>query len=118
MTNIQRYSIIGAGHGGRAMAAHLALMGCDVALYNRTPEHIDGIKARKGIDLESGEGGPHGFARLALVTADMEKAVQHAQVLDGCSAVLGPWRHRGQDGPFPPGWTDRHFAPGPDLRGD
>jgi opine dehydrogenase len=81
MTNIQRYSIIGAGHGGRAMAAHLALMGCDVALYNRTPEHIDGIKARKGIDLESGEGGPHGFARLALVTADMEKAVHYAQVL-------------------------------------
>ena len=79
MTKIQRYSVIGAGHGGRAMAAHLALMGFDVALYNRTPEHIEGIKARKGIDLEGGEGGPHGFAELALVTSDMQEAVQHAE---------------------------------------
>jgi opine dehydrogenase len=63
------------------MAAHLALMGCEVALYNRTPEHIDGIKARMGIDLESGDGGPHGFARLAMVTSDMQEAVQHADVL-------------------------------------
>ena len=81
MTKVQRYSIIGAGHGGRAMAAHLALMGFDVALYNRTPEHIAGIKARKGIDLEGGEGGPHGFGKLALVTSDMKAAVRHAEVL-------------------------------------
>ena len=81
MTNYERYSVIGAGHGGRAMAAHLALMGCEVALYNRTPEHIDGIKARMGIDLDSGDGGPHGFGRLALVTSDMEAAVRHADVL-------------------------------------
>jgi opine dehydrogenase len=81
MTKIQRYTVIGAGHGGRAMAAHLALMGFDVALYNRTPEHIAGIKARKGIDLESAEGGPHGFARLALVTSEMKAAVRHADIL-------------------------------------
>ena len=81
MARIQRYSVIGAGHGGRAMAAHLALMGFDVALYNRTPQHIEGIKARKGIDLESAEGGPHGFARFALVTSEMKAAVRHADVL-------------------------------------
>ncbi len=81
MTTIQRYSVIGAGHGGRAMAAHLALMGFDVALYNRTPDHVQGIIARKGIDLEGGEGGPHGFAELALVTSDMKEAVQHADML-------------------------------------
>ena len=33
-----RYVVIGAGHGGKAMAAHLALMGFPVTLYNRTPE--------------------------------------------------------------------------------
>lgn len=81
MTKVQRYSVIGAGHGGRAMAAHLALMGFDVALYNRTREHIQGILAREGIDLESGEGGPHGFAHLALVTSDIKEATQHADVL-------------------------------------
>jgi opine dehydrogenase len=81
MTKKQRYSVFGAGHGGRAMAAHLALMGFEVALYNRTPDHIGGIRARKGIDLEAGEGGPHGFAELALVTSDIEETVRHANVL-------------------------------------
>ncbi len=76
-----RYAIIGAGHGGRAMAAHLALMGFKTALYNRTPEHIQGIKARQGLDLEGGEGGPHGFAALSLVTSNLEDAVASARVI-------------------------------------
>lgn len=114
MTDIQRYSVIGAGHGGRAMAAHLALMGFEVALYNRTPEHIHGIVARKGIDLESGEGGPHGFARLALVTADMKEAVQHADVLmvvvpssahAGIAASMAPYLKDGQVIVLHPGRT-------------
>ncbi len=58
------YTVIGAGHGGKAMAAHLALMGYPVTLYNRTPENIKTIKARKGIELESFPDGPHGFAKL------------------------------------------------------
>ena len=39
------YTVIGAGHGGKAMAAHLALMGFQVTLYNRNPEHIAALKA-------------------------------------------------------------------------
>ena len=81
MKKIQRYSVLGAGHGGRAMAAHLALMGFDVALYNRTPDHIEGIKARMGVDLEGGERGPDGFAELALVTSYMKEAVEHGEML-------------------------------------
>lgn len=81
MKKTQRYSVFGAGHGGRAMAAHLSLMGFDIALYNRTLDHIEGIKARMGIDLEGGESGPHGFAKLTLVTSDIGAAVQYADVL-------------------------------------
>ncbi len=81
MKKIQRYTVIGAGHGGRAMAAHLALMGFDVTLYNRNPDHTEGIRARKGIDLESGEGGPHGFAELSLVTSDLKEAAQKAEMI-------------------------------------
>ena len=58
-----RYTVIGAGHGGKAMAAHLALMGFRVTLYNRTPERVAAIKARRGLDLDSYDDGPHGFAQ-------------------------------------------------------
>ncbi len=81
MTAPENYTVIGAGHGGKAMAAHLALMGLRVTLYNRTFDHIAALKARGGIDLESAEGGPHGFARLALITSDMAEALQEAQMI-------------------------------------
>jgi opine dehydrogenase len=63
------------------MAAHLALMGFRVTLFNRTFDHITALKARGGIDLESSEGGPHGFAKLALVTSDIAEAVQGAHLI-------------------------------------
>ncbi|MCX7855184.1 MAG: NAD/NADP octopine/nopaline dehydrogenase family protein [Anaerolineae bacterium] len=75
------YTIIGAGHGGKAMAAHLALMGFPVTLYNRTLGNIAAIKARGGIELESFEGGPRGFARLASATADMAEALAEADIV-------------------------------------
>ncbi len=76
-----RYTVIGAGHGGKAMAAHLSLMGFPVTLYNRTPENISAIRARGGIDLESFEGGPRGFAQLQMVTSDMREALAQAEVV-------------------------------------
>jgi opine dehydrogenase len=81
MNTPENYTVIGAGHGGKAMAAHLALMGFRVTLYNRTFDHIAALKARGGIDLESAEGGPHGFAKLGLVTSDLGEALQEAQMI-------------------------------------
>jgi opine dehydrogenase len=81
MSKDTRYTVIGAGHGGKAMAAHLALMGFPVTLYNRTPDNVAAIKARSAIQLTSYEGGPHGFAELALVTSDMAEALQEAQII-------------------------------------
>ena len=75
-----RYTVIGAGHGGKAMAAHLALMGFEVTLYNRTPDNVAVIKARKGIELESSEDAAHGFGQLALITSDMREALATADV--------------------------------------
>ena len=77
----EKYTVIGAGHGGKAMAAHLALMGANVALWNRTFEHISVIKKRGGIELESAQEGPHGFGKLDLVTSDMAEAIAHAQII-------------------------------------
>ena len=75
------FAVVGAGHGGKAMAAHLALMGFSVNLYNRTPEHIEVIKKRGGIELESTEGGPHGFGELALVTSNIGEAIKKVEVI-------------------------------------
>jgi opine dehydrogenase len=76
-----RFTVIGAGHGGKGMAAHLALMGFPITLYNRTPENIAAIKARGGIELKSFEGGPHGFGRLVDATSDIGTALQAADVI-------------------------------------
>lgn len=81
MTEATRYTVIGAGNGGKAMAAHLALIGAEVSLWNRTFLHIDMINRRGGIDLESYDGGPRGFGPLRRVTADMGEAVTGADVI-------------------------------------
>lgn len=77
----KNFTVIGAGHGGKAMAAHLALMGFSVTLYNRTPERVEIIKKRGGIELDSSdEGGPRGFGKLACVTSDMGEALKQSDV--------------------------------------
>jgi opine dehydrogenase len=77
----ENYTVIGAGHGGKAMAAHLALKGVKVTLYNRTPDHVAYIKIRGGIELEVADDGPHGFAKLILVTSELKEALQNAEVI-------------------------------------
>lgn len=81
MSNSTHYTVIGAGHGGKAMTAHLALMGFPLTLYNRTPDNVAAIKARSAIQLNSYEGGPHGLAELALVTSDMAEALESAEII-------------------------------------
>jgi len=76
-----RYTVIGAGHGGKAMAGHLALMGFRVTLYNRTATNVSAIKGRGGIEVESYDGGPRGFGRLALVTSDIAEALAEADIV-------------------------------------
>lgn len=76
-----KYTVIGAGHGGKAMAAHLALLGFPVTLYNRTFDHIEVIKKRGGIELESSEVGIHGFGKLKRVTSDLAEALLEAEMI-------------------------------------
>ena len=51
MKNKSKFAVLGAGHGGRAIAAYLAAIGHDVTLFNRTPENIQTIKQTGGIFL-------------------------------------------------------------------
>jgi opine dehydrogenase len=81
MNTPENYTVIGAGHGGKAMAAHLALMGLNVCLYNRTFDHISIIRQRGGIELESPEGTLRGFGKIRLTTSDLSEALADAQVV-------------------------------------
>jgi opine dehydrogenase len=81
MTYPTRYTVVGAGHGGKAMAAHLALMGKEVTLYNRTFAHIEVIAKRRGVELESYPGGPQGFGAIKKATSDIKEALHNAQVV-------------------------------------
>ncbi|MGD2252277.1 MAG: NAD/NADP octopine/nopaline dehydrogenase family protein [Anaerolineales bacterium] len=77
----RRFAVIGAGNGGRAMAAHLALMGQKVMLYNRTPSKIEVIKQMGGVRLRSFEGGPNGFGKLELVSSDYSEVIPKADLI-------------------------------------
>ncbi len=81
MTKKTRFTVIGAGHGGRAMAAHLGLMGFPTVLYNRSIDHISAIKELGGIDLDSVSNELRGFGRLEKVTSDIADAIENADMI-------------------------------------
>jgi len=81
MAHKTRYTVIGAGHGGKTMAAHLALMGFPTTLYNRTADHIYAIKELGGIELDNPEGDLHGFGRLERVTSNLEEGMEKAEMI-------------------------------------
>jgi opine dehydrogenase len=72
------FCILGAGHGGMAMAAHLAITGCKVNLFNRTLARIEPIRARGGIDVD---GEVTGFAAINLVSSDPAEALDNCDIL-------------------------------------
>ncbi|HHX09535.1 MAG TPA: NAD(P)-binding domain-containing protein, partial [Chloroflexi bacterium] len=80
MEKFQNVTVIGAGNGGKAMAADLALKGKSVTLYNRTWEHISVIAERGGIELEQ-PGQIFGFGHLAKVTDHMEEALKDSKLI-------------------------------------
>jgi opine dehydrogenase len=75
-----RFTVIGAGHGGKAMAADLAVRGFTVNLYNRTPARINEIALRRELELEY-EDSTHSLGRLAVVTSDVAEALEGANVV-------------------------------------
>ncbi len=74
------FAVLGAGHGGKAMAADLAVRGFEVRLFNRTFERVEPIKMRGGIELET-ERGERYFGAIDMVTSDMSEALAGADVV-------------------------------------
>ncbi len=74
------FTVIGAGHGGKAMAADLAARDFTVNLFNRTAQRINEIALRGEIELER-EDGTRLLARMAIVTSDIAEALDEADVV-------------------------------------
>ncbi len=80
MDKTKNITVIGAGHGGKAMAAEMASRGFSVTLYNRSPERLDVIAMRGGVELRTEEG-REVFATLRAATSDPEAAVKDADLI-------------------------------------
>lgn len=87
-SNLPNFCVLGAGHGGQALAGHLALLGFNVSLYNRTFARIKPIAALGGINVE---GEVKGFAKLSLVTSDIKEAIEGREIL---MVVVPAYAHR------------------------
>ena len=80
-----RIAVVGAGACGFMTAAHSALKGHDVALYEfpEFSESITEVKKLGGINLEicEGNGLPSGFAKINTITSDIAVALEGAEIV-------------------------------------
>ncbi|MBK8137078.1 MAG: NAD/NADP octopine/nopaline dehydrogenase family protein [Chloroflexi bacterium] len=79
MDNLQ-ITVIGAGHGGKAMAAELASRGFAVNLYNRSYQNIEIIAERGGIELTFEDDDPV-FGPLRCVTSSISEALEGSKLI-------------------------------------
>lgn len=73
-----KFAVLGAGHGGMAMAGHLAMMGFPVNIYSRSEERLWGIKSTGRIVLE---GEVEGAGELNIVTNDIQEAIKNVDLI-------------------------------------
>ena len=95
-------AVIGAGLGGCALVASMALTGYRMRLHDVAEARLKDIRARGGIDVE---GLVKGFAKLELVTPELAPAVDGADIIIVCTGSnqhaevarsLGPLLKNGQ----------------------
>jgi opine dehydrogenase len=109
--DLPRVCVAGAGSGGHAMAAHLALKGCKVSMFNRSEERLTTIKMLGGVQVY---GEVNGFAKIDTITTDPEEAVANADLImivvpatghQNMARLLGPHLRDGQIVILNPGRT-------------
>ncbi len=92
----ENVAVLGAGHGGMAMAAHLALMGHKVNLFNRGEERLWGVRSSGAIEIT---GEVEGFGELNMATTSMEEAIRGVDLI---MVVVPAFGHR---------WMAEQMAP-------
>ena len=81
MSAEKKFAVIGAGHGGKSMAAHLALMGNSVNIFNRSSQNISMISSRGGIMLESFDSPSPRMSNLNKITSDIKIAIAGVDII-------------------------------------
>jgi len=94
--NLFPVAVLGAGHGGLAMAGHLALMGHKVNLFNRGEERLWGVKSSGTIEIT---GEVEGFGQLNMATNSMKDAIKDIELI---MVVVPAYGHR---------WMAEQMAP-------
>ncbi|MCK9443304.1 MAG: NAD/NADP octopine/nopaline dehydrogenase family protein [Tissierellaceae bacterium] len=84
-----KYSIIGAGNGGMAMAGYLAMLGYEVSLYNRTLANILPLIENPFISLT---GEITGTGILKKVTNIMKDAIEGADMIMVTVPAIGHYQ--------------------------
>jgi opine dehydrogenase len=86
---LERIAVVGAGNGGHAMAAHMALRGVPVHFYEmpQFAGNLQPAQERGGIELTGVVA--EGFARPALITTDIAQALRGASHIFVVTQALG-----------------------------
>lgn len=79
-----RIAVLGGGNGGFAAAAHLSTLGHTPQLYNRSKETIAAIQREGGIRYSGVLSEGEGFATVPVVTTDLERALDGADLVMVC----------------------------------
>jgi len=72
------FCVLGAGHGGLAMAGHLGIMGYRVNLFNRSRQKILPVAHRGGIRVE---GAVEGFGPIDIASTQIKECVKNVDIL-------------------------------------
>lgn len=76
--NRPTFAVLGAGHGGLALAGHLGLLGHRVHLWSRNPGRIAPVAWAGGVHLE---GVVRGFGPVAKATTRLHMVLEDADVI-------------------------------------
>ena len=75
-----KVSVLGAGNGGQALSAHLAINGCEVNLFEHPDfkKNIEEISKKGGIELL---GKLQGFGKISHATTDIKEAIEATSII-------------------------------------
>jgi len=94
---MKNVAIIGAGNSGLAMAAHFALNGYNVRLWNRSEDTIKSLKKIKTIHCS---GIFNGDAPIDLVTTEIQEAIDNAGLILVTTPAHSHWSIAEKMAPF------------------